>query len=61
MQEIVPDVVSWSRLSERHGYYFNGHLVRHPEGNSPVPEPGLGPALSALFFREAIWRTSKMS
>ena len=33
MQEIVPDVLTWSRFSERHGYDFNGHLVRHPEGN----------------------------
>lgn len=33
MQEIVPDVLTWSRLSERHGYDFNGHLVRHPDGN----------------------------
>src|SRR5512143_3008692 len=33
MNEIVPDVLTWSRLSERHGYDFNGHLVRHPEGN----------------------------
>jgi glyoxylase-like metal-dependent hydrolase (beta-lactamase superfamily II) len=33
MQEIVPDVLTWSRLAERHGYNFNGHLVRHPEGN----------------------------
>ena len=33
MQEIIPDVLTWSRLSERHGYDFNGHLVRHPDGN----------------------------
>ena len=33
MQEIVPDVFTWSRLSERHGYTFNGHLVRQPGGN----------------------------
>lgn len=33
MQEIVADVLTWSVLSERHGYDFNGHLVRHPEGN----------------------------
>lgn len=33
MREIVPDVLTWSRLSERHGYDFNGHLLRHPEGN----------------------------
>ena len=42
MREIVPDVLTWSRPSERHGYDFNGHLLRHPEGNlciDPV-EPG---------------------
>jgi glyoxylase-like metal-dependent hydrolase (beta-lactamase superfamily II) len=44
MQEIVPDVLVWSRFSERHGYDFNSHLVRHPDGNlciDPV-EPGDG-------------------
>jgi glyoxylase-like metal-dependent hydrolase (beta-lactamase superfamily II) len=42
MREIVPDVLRWSRPSERHGYDFNGHLLRHPEGNvcvDPV-DPG---------------------
>ena len=33
MNEIVPDVLTWSRRSERHGYDFNSHLVRHPQGN----------------------------
>ena len=33
MREIVPDVLTWSRPSERHGYDFNGHLLRHPMGN----------------------------
>ena len=33
MREIVPDVLTWSRLSERHGYDFNGHLLRYPDGN----------------------------
>lgn len=33
MHEIVPDVLMWSRRSERHGYDFNGHLVLHPDGN----------------------------
>lgn len=33
MREIVPDILKWSRLSERHGYDFNGHLLRHPECN----------------------------
>lgn len=42
MKEIVADVMTWSALSERHGYDFNGHLVRCPGGNlciDPV-EPG---------------------
>ncbi|MFO1120454.1 MAG: MBL fold metallo-hydrolase [Rhodospirillales bacterium] len=33
MREIVPGVLTWSRLSERHGYDFNGHLILHPDGN----------------------------
>ena len=40
MQEIVPDIFTWAWFSEPHGYNFNGHLVRHREGNlciDPVP------------------------
>jgi glyoxylase-like metal-dependent hydrolase (beta-lactamase superfamily II) len=33
MREIVSDVFSWSKLSEPHGYDFNGYLVRSPGGN----------------------------
>ena len=33
MREILGDIFSWSRLSEPHGYDFNGHLIRHPDGN----------------------------
>jgi Zn-dependent hydrolases, including glyoxylases len=33
MKEIIADVLTWSVLSERHGYDFNGHLLCHPEGN----------------------------
>ena len=42
MNEIVTDIFTWAWFSEPHGYNFNGHLVRHPEGNlciDPVP-PG---------------------
>jgi glyoxylase-like metal-dependent hydrolase (beta-lactamase superfamily II) len=42
MREILTDIFTWSRFSEPHGYDFNGHLVRHAEGNlciDPV-EPG---------------------
>ena len=33
MREIVNDVFTWSRLSEPHGYDFNGYLVLSPDGN----------------------------
>lgn len=33
MREILTDVFTWSRLSEPHGYDFNGYLVRTPAGN----------------------------
>ena len=42
MQEILNDIFTWPWFSESHGYNFNGHLIRHAEGNlciDPV-EPG---------------------
>lgn len=33
MREIVDDIFTWSRLSEPHGYNFNGYFIRHPSGN----------------------------
>lgn len=33
MQEILPDIFTWSSFSEPHGYNFNGYLVRDAEGN----------------------------
>ena len=44
MREIVGDIFTWSWFSEPHGYNFNGHLLRLPDGNlciDPV-EPGEG-------------------
>jgi len=36
MREIVPSIFTWPWFSERHGYDFNGYLIRHPEGNVAV-------------------------
>ncbi len=33
MREILGDIFTWSRLSEPHGYDFNGHLIGHGDGN----------------------------
>lgn len=65
MREILSDVFTWSRLSEAHGYDFNGYLVRHDAGNvciDPVePEPAdlallarLGVATIALTNRNHV-------
>ena len=42
MREFLPGILFWSRLSERHGYDFNGTLVLHEDGNlciDPVEPP----------------------
>ena len=43
MREILDGIFTWSRLSEPHGYDFNGYFLRHESGNvvvDPVePEP----------------------
>jgi glyoxylase-like metal-dependent hydrolase (beta-lactamase superfamily II) len=33
MREIVRDILTWPWFSEPHGYNFNGHLIRDPDGN----------------------------
>ena len=33
MREVLGGIFTWSRFSEPHGYDFNGHLIRHVEGN----------------------------
>ena len=33
MRDIVSDILTWPWFSEPHGYNFNGHLVRNPDGN----------------------------
>ncbi len=33
MREVVGGILTWSWFSEPHGYDFNGHLLRHPDGN----------------------------
>jgi len=42
VRELLPGILFWSRLSERHGYDFNGALVLHEDGNlciDPVDPP----------------------
>lgn len=56
MQEIVPDIFTWPWFSERHGYNFNGYLVRAPGGNiciDPVEPDAL--TLDAIAQLGAAW------
>lgn len=42
MREILEGIFTWPWFSQRHGYDFNGYLVRHPDGNvciDPVEMP----------------------
>lgn len=42
MKNLLPDVLTWPWFSERHGYDFNGYLVKHDAGNvciDPVEMP----------------------
>src|SRR6267154_2497759 len=42
MREILPGILTWPWFSERHGYDFNGYLLRLPGGNlcvDPVEMP----------------------
>jgi glyoxylase-like metal-dependent hydrolase (beta-lactamase superfamily II) len=36
LREIVPGILTWPWFSERHGYDFNGYLIRSPDGNVAV-------------------------
>jgi glyoxylase-like metal-dependent hydrolase (beta-lactamase superfamily II) len=33
MREIIDGLYTWSRMSEPHGYHFNGYFLRHSAGN----------------------------
>jgi glyoxylase-like metal-dependent hydrolase (beta-lactamase superfamily II) len=33
MREILTDIFTWQWFSEPHGYNFNGHFIRHADGN----------------------------
>lgn len=44
MQEILPDIYTWPWFSERHGYDFNGYLIRTPAGNLCIDPPAPNPS-----------------
>jgi len=56
MREIVDGIFTWSRLSEPHGYDFNGYLIHHPEGNLCVDPVEPTEAALARLLRDGVKR-----
>jgi glyoxylase-like metal-dependent hydrolase (beta-lactamase superfamily II) len=56
MREIVPDVFTWQWFSQRHGYDFNGYLVRAPGGNLAIDPVEMSDDVLDELAREAVSR-----
>jgi len=56
MREIVPGILTWPWFSERHGYDFNGYLIRHPAGNVAVDPVEMSDAVLAELAAEGVAR-----
>lgn len=54
MRTIVPDVLTWPWFSERHGYDFNGYLVRHPAGNVCIDPVEMSDEVLGEIAREGV-------
>ena len=56
LREIVPGVLTWPWFSERHGYDFNGYLLRHFRGNVAVDPVEMPDEVLAGLQREGVAR-----
>ena len=56
MKTLVPDVLSWPWFSERHGYDFNGYLVRHSSGNVCIDPVDMTDEVLEAIAREGVAR-----
>ena len=54
MRDLLPDVFTWSWFSERHGYDFNGYLVRAPGGNVCVDPVEMSDETLDAIAREGV-------
>ena len=54
MRELLPGVFTWPWFSERHGYDFNGYLVRAPGGNVCVDPVEMSDAVLDQIAREGV-------
>ena len=56
MKEIVPGILTWPWFSERHGYDFNGYLIRLPGGNLAVDPVEMSDEVLEELAREGVAR-----
>ena len=56
MREILPGIVTWPWFSERHGYDFNGWLVRAPGGNLCIDPVEMSDAVLDAVAAEGVSR-----
>ena len=56
MREILPGILTWPWFSARHGYDFNGWLVRHPEGNVCIDPVEMTDEILEEIAREGVAR-----
>jgi len=56
MREILPGILTWPWFSARHGYDFNGWLVRHPEGNLCIDPAEMTDEVLDELAREGVAR-----
>src|SRR3982074_1643050 len=56
MREILPGLFPWPWFSARHGYDFNGWLVRHPQGNLCIDPPEMSNEVLEELSTEGVAR-----
>ena len=54
MNELLPGVFTWAWFSERHGYDFNGYLLRAPGGNVCVDPVEMSDAVLDAIALEGV-------
>lgn len=54
MNELIPGVFTWAWFSERHGYDFNGYLLRAPGGNVVVDPVEMSDETLDAIAREGV-------
>lgn len=56
MRELLDGIYSWSRLSEPHGYDFNGHFIPRPDENLVIDPVEPAPEDLEILMSEGVGR-----